>query len=66
MAHPRRAARDPLKGAPLAAWQSQFRGGLGSDIFLRLGLWPVVVLDELLHLSGRSRKSGIQPGFIAL
>jgi hypothetical protein len=27
--HPRRAARDPLKGAMLAARQSQFRGMLG-------------------------------------
>jgi hypothetical protein len=25
MTHPRRAARDPLKGATRAAWQSQFR-----------------------------------------
>jgi hypothetical protein len=27
--HPRRAARDPLKGAMLAARQSRFRGILG-------------------------------------
>ena len=29
MAHPRRASRDPLKGATLAARQSRFRGVLG-------------------------------------
>jgi hypothetical protein len=29
LAHPRRAARDPLKGATLAARQSRFRGVLG-------------------------------------
>jgi len=28
-AHPRRASRDPLKGATLAVWQSQSRGVLG-------------------------------------
>jgi hypothetical protein len=28
MTHPRRAARDPLKGATLAVWQSQSRGVL--------------------------------------
>ena len=34
MEHPRRAARDPLKGAMLAARQSRFRGILGSVISL--------------------------------
>ena len=29
MKHPRRASRDPLKGATLAARQSRFRGVLG-------------------------------------
>jgi hypothetical protein len=35
MSHPRRAARDPLKGAALAARLSRFRGALGRDISLR-------------------------------
>ncbi len=34
-AHPRRAARDPLKGATLAARQSRFRGVLGEGSSLR-------------------------------
>ena len=29
LTHPRRASRDPLKGAAPAAWQSQFRGASG-------------------------------------
>ncbi len=33
MKHPRRASRDPLKGAAPAAWQSQFRGTPGFDRF---------------------------------
>ena len=33
MDHPRRAARDPLKGAALAARQSRFRGALESSHF---------------------------------
>jgi uncharacterized protein (DUF2132 family) len=31
MTHPRRAARDPLKGATRAAWQSQLRRVHGWD-----------------------------------
>ena len=31
MTHPRRAARDPLKGATLADWQSQIGGVLGKS-----------------------------------
>ena len=31
MKHPRRALRDPLKGAVPPAWQSQFRGTPGFD-----------------------------------
>jgi hypothetical protein len=30
MAHPRRASRDPRKGATLAAPQSRVRGGVGA------------------------------------
>jgi hypothetical protein len=33
--HPRRAARDPLKGAALAAGQSPIRGALGWRVFVR-------------------------------
>jgi len=40
MTHPRRAARDPLQGATLAARQSRFRGvlvlGVPSDSWLDL------------------------------
>ncbi|MCY1552095.1 hypothetical protein D9M68_884700 [compost metagenome] len=35
--HPRRAARDPLKGAALAARQSRFRGARGWGHFSRCG-----------------------------
>jgi len=35
MKHPRRASRDPLKGATLAARQSRFRRILGSGIARR-------------------------------
>ncbi len=41
MDHPRRAPRDPLKGAQPAAWQSQFRGSPG---FLQLRALLVVGL----------------------
>ena len=36
MAHPRRASRDPLKGAAPAAWRIQFRGALdrGTSVLL--------------------------------
>jgi len=33
--HPRRAARDPLKGAALAAGQSPIRGALGWRVLRR-------------------------------
>ncbi len=69
MKHPRRASRDPLKGAAPAAWRSQFRGTPGVRHFapdapllsvcrLRCpvsGMLRVGAVSKRVSLAGRSR-----------